>query len=137
MNKILVPVLAAALGVAAVGCGSPKLTESQEYYVGRGVAANAMFDSKGTYVGLYDKDQGLEEYVALVGLSVALESDRPETFKGYHFGVVASNDERNCRSVEPHGGNSNSGYWCRRADPNRVRLPHRESGIPDGPCHSH
>jgi predicted Zn-dependent protease len=91
MNRYLIPVLAAACA-AAVGCSHPKLTESQEYYVGRGVAANAMFDSKGNYVGLYDKDQNLEEYVAQVGLSVALESDRPETFKGYHFGVVNSND---------------------------------------------
>jgi predicted Zn-dependent protease len=91
MNRFLVPVLA-AVGAAAVGCGHAKLTESQEYYVGRGVAANAMFDSKGNYVGLNDKDQNLEEYVALVGLSVALESDRPETYKGYHFGVVNSAD---------------------------------------------
>jgi predicted Zn-dependent protease len=91
MTRILVPVLVTALG-AAVGCSHPKLTESQEYYVGRGVAANAMFDADGRYVGLYDKDQNLEEYVALVGLSVALESDRPETFKGYHFGVVNSPD---------------------------------------------
>ncbi|HLY72773.1 MAG TPA: M48 family metalloprotease [Planctomycetota bacterium] len=91
MNRLLVPVLAGALA-AVVGCSHPKLTESQEYYVGRGVAANAMFDAEGRYVGLYDKDQNLEEYVALVGLSVALESDRPETFKGYHFGVVNSTD---------------------------------------------
>lgn len=91
MNRLLVPVLVAA-SLAAVGCGHAELTESQEYYVGRGVAANAMFDGKGNYVGLYDKDQNLEEYVALVGLSVALESDRPETFKGYHFAVVNSDD---------------------------------------------
>lgn len=91
MNRLGVPVLAAALA-AVVGCSHPKLTESQEYYVGRGVAANAMFDAQGTYVGLYDKDLNLEEYVAMVGLSVAMESDRPETFKGYHFGVVNSPD---------------------------------------------
>jgi len=91
MNRFLVPVLVAA-AAAVAGCGSPKLTESQEYYVGRGVAANAMFDARGNYVGLYDKDQNLEEYVAQVGLAVALESDRPETFKGYHFGIVNSGD---------------------------------------------
>ncbi len=51
-----------------------------------------MFDARGNYVGLYDRDQALEEYVAMVGLSVALESDRPETFKGYHFGIVNSAD---------------------------------------------
>lgn len=90
MSRILAAILVASAAVA-VGCGSPKLTESQEYYVGRGVAANAMFDSRG-YVGLYDTDPELEEYVALVGLTVALESDRPETFKGYHFGVLNSPD---------------------------------------------
>jgi predicted Zn-dependent protease len=89
MNRLVVPVLAL---LAVAGCSHPKLTESQEYYVGRGVAANAMFDGKGNYVGLYDRDQALEEYVAMVGLAVALESDRPETFKGYHFGIVNSPD---------------------------------------------
>jgi len=89
MNRFAVPILALA---AVAGCSHPKLTESQEYYVGRGVAANAMFDARGNYVGLYDRDQALEEYVAMVGLSVALESDRPETFKGYHFGIVNSSD---------------------------------------------
>jgi len=89
MKRFAVPVLAL---VAAAGCSHPRLTESQEYYVGRGVAANAMFDAQGNYVGLYDRDQALEEYVAMVGLSVALESDRPETFKGYHFGIVNSPD---------------------------------------------
>ena len=91
MNRFLVPTLV-ALAAAGLGCSHPKLTESQEYYVGRGVAANAMFDTRGSYVGLYDRDQNLEEYVAMVGLSVALESDRPETFKGYHFGIVNSPD---------------------------------------------
>jgi len=89
MKRFAVPVLVL---VAAAGCSHPRLTESQEYYVGRGVAANAMFDAQGNYVGLYDRDQALEEYVAMVGLSVALESDRPETFKGYHFGIVNSPD---------------------------------------------
>jgi predicted Zn-dependent protease len=88
MKKVIVPVLALLSGAA---CSHPKLTESQEYYVGRSVAANAMFSPQGSYIGLYD-DKNLEDYVALVGLTVALESDRPETFKGYHFGVLNSSD---------------------------------------------
>jgi predicted Zn-dependent protease len=69
--------------LAAAGCGSPaKLTESQEYYVGRGVAANAIVATQGLRAG------DLEEYVNQVGLTVALASDRPETFKGYYFGVL-------------------------------------------------
>jgi predicted Zn-dependent protease len=71
--------------LAAVGCGSPqKLTESQEYYVGRGVAANAIVSTQGLHEG------DLEDYVNRVGMSIALASDRPETFKGYYFGVLKS-----------------------------------------------
>jgi predicted Zn-dependent protease len=84
--KVLVPILA-LLSLSA--CGG-RLTESQEYYVGRSVSANAMFDGN-VYAGLHP-DRELEDYVAMVGLSVALESDRPETFKGYYFGVLNSND---------------------------------------------
>jgi predicted Zn-dependent protease len=76
------------LTVALVGsaCSSPKkLTESQEYYVGRGLAANAILKDQGL-----SRDLNLEDYVTLVGLSVALESDRPETYRGYHFGVLNS-----------------------------------------------
>ncbi|HLF93843.1 MAG TPA: M48 family metalloprotease [Planctomycetota bacterium] len=74
------------LGFAAVaGCGSPeRLTESQEYYVGRGVAASAVVATDGLVQG------ELEAYVNLVGLTVSMESDRPDTHKGYFFGVLKS-----------------------------------------------
>ena len=88
MKKLIIPAIAL---LSAAACSHPKLTESQEYYVGRSVAANAMFDKGGSYIGLYS-DKDLEDYVALVGLAVALESDRPETFKGYKFGILASDD---------------------------------------------
>jgi predicted Zn-dependent protease len=73
-----------ALAVAAVaGCGgSAKLTESQEYFMGRGVAAVAIEKDH-----LWT-DEKLEEYVAMVGLTVAFESDRPETYKGYTFAIL-------------------------------------------------
>jgi len=87
MRNWIVPVLALAVGA---GCGG-RLSESQEYYVGRSVSANAMVDPSGRYTGLHE-DKALEEYIALVGLTVALESDRPETFKGYYFGVLQSTD---------------------------------------------
>ncbi|HYE98341.1 MAG TPA: M48 family metalloprotease [Planctomycetota bacterium] len=88
--KTLIPLVLAG-AATAVGCGGGRLTESQEYYVGRGVAANAMFDSSGRAVGPVN-NPALEEYVNLVGLTLALESDRSETFKGYHFAVVNSGD---------------------------------------------
>src|SRR5438045_9513036 len=80
MKPILV--LAAA---ALAGCGgSAKLTESQEYFMGRGVAAVAIEKDH-----LWT-DQKLEEYVAMAGLTVAFESDRPETYKGYTFAILNS-----------------------------------------------
>lgn len=81
--KPLLP-LVLALAAAATACGSaPKLNESQEYFVGRAVAALAI--EKET---LYAGDAALESYVSMVGWTVALESDRPETYKGYTFGIL-------------------------------------------------
>lgn len=83
--KILLVIVGAAAASSA-GCGgSPQLTESQEYFVGRGVAAGSIFGGN-----LVTDSPALEEYVANVGYTVALESDRPETFKGYTFGVLKS-----------------------------------------------
>ncbi len=79
--------LAPLAAAAAAGCGSPaRLTEAQEFYVGRGVAANVILQSQGLVVD----EEGVEKYVNQVGQSLALESDRPETFRGYHFGIVRS-----------------------------------------------
>ena len=83
--KILGPILGLLGAAVFVGCGSPqKLTESQEYFVGRGVAANAVVATSGLVQG------ELEAYVNLVGLTVSMESDRPDTYKGYFFGVLKS-----------------------------------------------
>jgi predicted Zn-dependent protease len=83
MMKALIPlVLAAAASASACG-GAPKLNESQEYFMGRAVAALAIEKDQ-----LYTDDGALERYVAMIGFSVAFESDRPETFKGYTFGVL-------------------------------------------------
>jgi predicted Zn-dependent protease len=80
--KNLILALAAA---SVAGCGgSATLTESQEYFMGRGVAAVAIEKDH-----LWT-DEKLEEYVAKVGLTVAFESDRPETYKGYTFAILNS-----------------------------------------------
>jgi predicted Zn-dependent protease len=80
--KKLTLVLAAA---AVAGCGgSAKLTESQEYFMGRGVAAVAIEKDH-----LWT-DEKLEEYLSKVGLTIAFESDRPETYKGYTFAILNS-----------------------------------------------
>jgi len=75
------------IGAAALGCGgSATFTESEEYYMGRGVAALAIEKDK-----LWS-DEKIEEYISLVGLTVALESDRPDTFKGYTFAVLNTDE---------------------------------------------
>lgn len=90
MNRTLaLPLLLACAALGA--CSAKELSPSQEYYVGRSVSATAMFDASGQLKGLY-KDEVLERYVQLVGLTVAMDSDRPELFKGYQFGVLNSDD---------------------------------------------
>lgn len=78
--------MAAAAGLLS-GCVG-KLSESQEYYVGRAMAAKSVADAKG---GVFD-DENLHEYVAKIGWTVALASDRPDTFMGYNFLVLGSDD---------------------------------------------
>ena len=58
------------------------ITDSEEYYVGRAVAARIL--------GKYKLDQNpkLTQYVNEVGNTVARKSSRPNPFKGYHFAVL-------------------------------------------------
>jgi predicted Zn-dependent protease len=62
------------------------LTEEEEYYLGRAVAAQLL----AVYPLL--KDEPLTEYVNLVGRTVALHSDKPVTYGGYHFAVLDSDE---------------------------------------------
>jgi len=64
------------------------LTPEQEYYIGRAVAAQVFQ----TYPPL-DRPQA-NEYLNLLGQSLAIFSDRPETFGGYHF-LLLDSDEIN------------------------------------------
>lgn len=64
------------------------LTPEQEYYIGRAVAAEVLQ----TYRPL-DQPQA-NEYLNLLGQSLAVFSDRPETFGGYHF-LLLDSDEIN------------------------------------------
>jgi len=71
---------------AAVGKVFESVTPEQEYYIGRTVAAtilsaNKPFDSK-----------AMTTYLNTVGQYLALCSDRPETFGGYHFLVMDTPD---------------------------------------------
>ena len=62
------------------------LTPEQEHYIGRAVAAEILAKHR-VYRGA-----AAVEYVNLVGQTLALASDRPETFAGYHFFILDTND---------------------------------------------
>lgn len=64
------------------------ITPEQEYFIGRSVAASLL--------SRYDAldSRRLNEYVNTLGQTLAMASDRPETFGGYHF-LVLDSDELN------------------------------------------
>jgi predicted Zn-dependent protease len=62
------------------------LTPEQEYYVGRAVAAEVMVTYKPLDL------PGANAYLNLLGQSLAIFSDRPETFGGYHFLLIDSDE---------------------------------------------
>ncbi len=65
---------------------SRTLSEAEEYYIGRAVAARIF----GRYP-LY-QNQEATLYVNQVGLAVARKSSRPNTFRGYHFAILDSQE---------------------------------------------
>ena len=62
------------------------ITEEEEYYIGRGVAALVL-----AQYPVYHND-ALTRYVNTLGQSVAAFSGRPETYAGYHFAVLDSGE---------------------------------------------
>jgi predicted Zn-dependent protease len=77
------PVAAIAVkGATKANEASRPITDSEEYYIGRAVAARIL--------GKYKLDQNaqLTEYVNEVGDVVARKSTRPNPFRGYHFAVL-------------------------------------------------
>ena len=60
------------------------MTDREEHYVGRAVAA--------TVLGQYElyRDDRLTRYLNKLGQALALASDRPLTYDGYHFAVLNS-----------------------------------------------
>ncbi len=68
----------------AVGKTFQDITPEQEYYIGRAVAANVM----ATYPP--GTDDRINQYLNVLGQTLARASDRPETFGGYHFLMLDS-----------------------------------------------
>jgi len=75
-------------GAQAAGQAFEEFTPENEYYIGRTIAANILGKYK-----VY-QNQEATRYVNLLGQTVALASDKPETFKGYHF-LIMDTDEIN------------------------------------------
>jgi len=65
-----------------------EITDEEEYYIGRAVSAMIL-----SQYPAY-KNDALTGYVNRVGNAVAIHSDRPETYGGYHF-LVLDTDEVN------------------------------------------
>jgi len=63
-----------------------EITEEEEYYIGRAVAALIL-----SRYAVYNNDQ-LTQYINIIGNSVALYSDRPEIYAGYHFLILDSEE---------------------------------------------
>lgn len=81
-----VPAGSIARAAVAVGKSFQDITPEQEYYIGRAVAANIL----GTYPPASDERVNL--YLNLLGQTLAQASDRPETFGGYHFMMLDSQE---------------------------------------------
>jgi predicted Zn-dependent protease len=62
------------------------ITPEQEYYIGRSVAATIL----ATYPPY--EQLTLNQYLTLLGQTLALYSDAPETFGGYHFSVLDTDE---------------------------------------------
>jgi len=70
----------------AIDKASESMTPEQEYYIGRTVAATILSQNKP-----YDS-RALTTYLNTVGQYLAMFSDKPETFGGYHFLVMDTPD---------------------------------------------
>jgi predicted Zn-dependent protease len=71
-------------GLKMVASATHKITEEEEYYIGRAVAANILCQYP-----LWKKS-GTTRYVNLIGNVLALRSARPEVYGGYHFALLDS-----------------------------------------------
>ncbi len=83
----LAPVASIAVtGATKAAQASRPISESEEYYLGRAVAARIF--SQYTL----SRNTRLNHYVNEVGQTVARKSNRPQTFRGYHFGVLDTDE---------------------------------------------
>jgi len=68
--------------IKSIGKAARQLSDDEEYYVGRAVAARLT----ATYP-LYRNAQ-LTDYLNQIGQTIVLHTDKPTTFGGYHFAIL-------------------------------------------------
>jgi len=71
------------------------ITEEEEYYIGRSVAALIL-----SHYDVYENEV-LINYVNTIGTSISYFSDRPETYGGYHFMIL---DTEEVNAISAPGG---------------------------------
>jgi len=86
VSSVLPAASIAAVGATKAVKASREISDSEEYYVGRAVAARVL-----SQYPLYQNAK-VTEYVNEVGQTVARKSTRPNTYKGYHFAVLDTNE---------------------------------------------
>jgi len=70
--------------VQSIGKAARPLSDDEEYYVGRAVAARLTASYP-----LY-RNSRLTDYLNLIGQTIALHTEKPTTFGGYHFALLDS-----------------------------------------------
>lgn len=71
---------------SAAGKAFEQITPEQEYYIGRSVAASLLGQYKAAEL------KAANAYLNLLGQTLATQSDKPETFGGYHFAIMDSDE---------------------------------------------
>jgi len=85
MDYVSVASIAVKTTAKAAEASRP-ISDSEEYYIGRAVAARVLGTNR------LVQDPQLILYVNEVGEAVARKSPRPNTFKGYHFAVLDTSE---------------------------------------------
>jgi predicted Zn-dependent protease len=81
-HAVMAPVKSAKRISKEVHKASDPISDVEEYYIGRSVAANIV-----AKYPVLDNEE-LTNYVSLVGNTVALNSNMPVTYGGYHFAIL-------------------------------------------------
>jgi predicted Zn-dependent protease len=83
-SGVITPEQKRALDTTAVQAekAARPITETEEYYIGRGVAARIL-----SQYAVYEQPDAMR-YINYVGRTLAMNSSRPYTYGGYHFAVL-------------------------------------------------